>query len=89
MAHRLFPVLCVTSSLPACRLKQTDEKSLGVAHNIPDWVPLPFKKVAKKGREMLKRMQNWPWNETLRHYVSERATFDDMSFEVPSNIFLT
>ncbi|PVF96202.1 cytochrome P450 [Serendipita vermifera] len=37
-------------------------------HNLPDWIPLPFKKVGNKGREMLRKMQMWPWNETLRHH---------------------
>jgi hypothetical protein len=37
---------------------------------LPDWMPFPFKAVAKKGLALQERMHYWPWEQTVKHYVS-------------------
>ncbi|PVF96201.1 cytochrome P450 [Serendipita vermifera] len=37
-------------------------------HYLPDWLPLPFKKIGKKGLELQERMHYWPWGQTVKHY---------------------
>ncbi|CCA77683.1 related to cytochrome P450 oxidoreductase OrdA-like, putative-Aspergillus flavus [Serendipita indica DSM 11827] len=35
---------------------------------LPDWFPLQFKKVGKRGLELQKRMRYWPWEQMVDHF---------------------
>ncbi|KAG8833075.1 hypothetical protein FRC20_007746, partial [Serendipita sp. 405] len=35
---------------------------------LPDWLPLAFKKVGKRGMDLQRRMHFWPWEVTMRHF---------------------
>lgn len=40
-----------------------------VVHYLPDWLPLAFKKVGKKGTELQRKMHFWGWEQTEKHHV--------------------
>jgi hypothetical protein len=43
---------------------------LGFAvHFLPDWLPLTFKKIGKRGLEMQKKMHFWGWEQVEKHHV--------------------